>query len=179
MIKILYDTIRNCTKCPLHTTRTNVVICYGSLAAKIAFIGEAPGADEDREGVPFVGRAGKLLDKVFKEVGIDRREIWIGNILKCRPPDNRNPSPEESDQCMPYLERQLELLNPKVIVCLGAVPSARLLGVLSGITKVRGTWMEYKGIKALPTLHPSYVLRNMSKMKYLAEDIRKAKEYCI
>jgi len=150
-----------CTKCPLATTRTNVVFSRGNPAAKICFVGEAPGADEDAEGTPFVGRAGQLLDKMIQAMGLDpSKDVYVCNIIKCRPPGNRRPEPEEVEACIPYLHEQLAAVDPKVIVALGNTAVAALLGTKLGITKVRGQWKLYKGkIPVMPTYHPSYLLR--------------------
>ena len=135
------------------------------------FIGEGPGADEDAQGIPFVGRAGELLTKMIKAMTFDRSEVYIANIVKCRPPENRNPSDEEAEVCIPFLKRQIELVNPKVIVLLGAVPLKYLMGK-TGISRMRGTWMEYKGIQVMPTYHPAYLLRNPGAKKDVWQDLQ-------
>ncbi len=150
--------IATCTQCGLHSTRTNTVPGEGHPQPEILFVGEAPGADEDAQGRPFVGRAGKLLTKMIEAMGFQRDEVFIANICKCRPPENRKPEPAEMGACLPYLKAQIALLKPKVIVCLGGTAIEGLLG-LSGITRVRGNWHTFEGIDVMPTFHPSYLLR--------------------
>lgn len=155
----LYAAVAGCKKCDLHSTRRNIVFEDGSRNAGLMFIGEGPGADEDAQGVPFVGRAGELLTRMINAMQFDRSEVYIANIVKCRPPNNRVPDEAEAMVCMPYLERQIELVKPEVMVLLGATPLKYITG-LTGITKLRGRWLEYKGIKVMPTFHPAYLLRN-------------------
>jgi uracil-DNA glycosylase family 4 len=152
-----------CAKCrELAETRTQVVFGVGNARAEILFIGEAPGADEDAQGKPFVGRAGQLLTKIIKAMGYEREHVYIANVLKCRPPNNRSPTPQEIENCLPYLVAQIDIMRPKVIVALGAVAVQALLGIKLGITKLRGHWYEYKGVPLMPTYHPAYLLRNQS-----------------
>jgi DNA polymerase len=158
-----------CVKCPhLAAARKNVVFGVGSIDAKLMFIGEAPGADEDEQGEPFVGRAGQLLTKIIQTMGLQRGDVYIGNILKCRPDTpgqsagNRKPTSPEMETCIPYLHEQIDLIRPKVIVALGATAVEGLLGKTIGITKLRGTWKTYRGIPLMPTYHPAYLLRNQS-----------------
>lgn len=160
-----------CSACPLASTRMNVVFGCGAVQTDLMFIGEGPGADEDAQGIPFVGRAGELLTKMIKAMTFDRSEVYIANIVKCRPPENRNPSDEEAEVCIPFLKRQIELVNPKVIVLLGAVPLKYLMGK-TGISRMRGTWMEYKGIQVMPTYHPAYLLRNPGAKKDVWQDLQ-------
>ena len=150
-----------CTKCALATTRTNVVFSRGNPEAKLVFIGEAPGADEDEQGLPFVGRAGQLLDKMIGAMGLDpAKDVYVCNIIKCRPPGNRKPEPIEVETCIPYLHEQLAAIDPKAIVALGNTAVAALLNSKLGITKVRGQWKLYRGkVPVMPTYHPSYLLR--------------------
>ena len=150
-----------CTKCGLSATRTNVVFSRGNPTAKLLLIGEAPGADEDAQGLPFVGRAGQLLDKMIQAMGLDpAKDVYVCNIIKCRPPGNRKPEPIEIETCIPYLHEQIAAIEPKVIVALGNTAVAALLGTKLGITKVRGQWKLYRGrIPVMPTYHPSYLLR--------------------
>jgi DNA polymerase len=152
---------KTCTKCGLAATRTNVVFARGNPEARICFVGEAPGADEDAEGLPFVGRAGQLLDKMIAAMGLDpAKDVYVCNIIKCRPPGNRKPEPIEIETCIPYLHEQLAAVDPKAIVALGNTAVAALLGTKLGITKVRGQWKLYRGkIPVMPTYHPSYLLR--------------------
>ena len=146
----LHQCALQCSACPLAPTRKNVVFGCGSQQTELMFIGEGPGADEDEQGVPFVGKAGELLTKMIRAMKYDRSEVYIANIVKCRPPGNRNPSDEEAAICLPILKRQIELVNPKAIVLLGAVPLKYLMG-MTGITRQRGKWMEYNGIQVMPT----------------------------
>lgn len=155
----LNSSAQNCQKCPLCTNRKNVVFGEGSPTADLMFIGEAPGDDEDQQGRPFVGQAGELMTKMIAAMQFTREEVYITNIVKCRPPKNRNPLPEEADICLQYLQRQIELIQPKAIVVLGAVPLKYLLNKV-GITRLRGQWDSYKGIKVMPTFHPAYLVRN-------------------
>lgn len=166
-MKAIIGEISQCKKCELSKTRTNTVPGQGDITPEIMFIGEAPGADEDKQGIAFVGRAGQLLTKMIEAMGLTRDEVFIGNILKCRPPDNRKPTPDEIQACIPYLKRQISLIKPKVIIALGATAVSGLLGSDIPISKLRGQWMEFEGIKLMPTFHPSYLLRNppMAKKK--------------
>ncbi len=150
-----------CTKCALSTTRNSVVFSRGNPEAKLVFIGEAPGADEDEQGLPFVGRAGQLLDKMIGAMGLDpAKDVYVCNIIKCRPPGNRKPEPIEVETCIPYLHEQLAAIDPKAIVALGNTAMAALLNTKLGITKVRGQWKLYRGrVPVMPTYHPSYLLR--------------------
>lgn len=154
----------SCRKCVLHKTRHKTVPGQGSSAPDILFIGEGPGEDEDLQGLAFVGRAGKLLTRLVERMGYRREEVFIANIVKCRPPGNRRPLPEEIQACRPYLERQIACLRPKVIVLLGGTALAGLITEEAKISRVRGRWMEYQGIPVMPTFHPSYLLRNQSAM---------------
>ena len=162
----LEELTRGCLACPLGGHRLRYVFGEGNPDARMMFIGEGPGRDEDLQGRPFVGKAGELLDKMLGAVGLDRSEVYIANIVKCRPPDNRTPQPEEAQRCLPYLRRQIELVRPSVIVTLGATPLRELLGVTTGITRVRGQWQQLDlcgGIPVMPTFHPAYVLRQYTQ----------------
>ncbi|MGA2171746.1 MAG: uracil-DNA glycosylase [Sedimentisphaerales bacterium] len=180
-IEDIAEQTRQCRKCELGSSRTNAVPGEGNTAARIMFVGEAPGADEDAQGRPFVGRAGQLLDKIIKACGLKREDVWIGNILKCRPPDNRDPKPEEIIACLPYLQRQIELINPEIIVALGAHAAKTLLDTPKAIGQLRGLFHEYvpgighKPIKLMPTFHPAYLLRNYSddNRRKVWEDMKK------
>ncbi|MHC4186292.1 MAG: uracil-DNA glycosylase [Planctomycetota bacterium] len=162
------DEVRNCCNCGLGSTRTNAVPGEGNPNARIMFIGEAPGADEDAQGRPFVGRAGQLLNKVIEACGLKRSDVFIGNILKCRPPDNRDPRPEEIISCLPYLQRQIEVIQPEIIVALGAHAARTLLNTNKSIGQLRGQFHEYYAgigrppIKLMATYHTAYLLRNYS-----------------
>jgi len=161
-----------CTKCGLHKTRTRTVPGQGTPCPEIMFIGEAPGADEDAQGLAFVGAAGQLLTKMIEAMGFRREDVFIANILKCRPPENRPPTPEEMQICIPYLKGQIQLLRPKVIVALGATAVRGLLAVETGITKLRGQWHKFEGIDVMPTFHPAYLLRNPATKKDAWEDLK-------
>ena len=162
-----------CNKCKLYSGRKNVVIGTGNKKAKIMFIGEGPGADEDMQGIPFVGKAGKLMDKAFQGIGIKREEVYIANIVKCRPPNNRNPEYEEAEMCKEYLDSQIKLVNPEIIVLLGSVALKNVLGEEYGITSARGKWFEKDGIKYIPTFHPAALLRDESKKIDFWNDLKK------
>lgn len=164
--------IVGCKKCSLHKTRIQTVPGQGNTKRpEIMFIGEAPGADEDEQGLAFVGRAGQLVTKMIAAMGFQREEVFIANILKCRPPDNRAPTPEEMAICIPYLKRQIAEVQPKVIVALGATAVLGLLN-LTGISRLRGTWLSFEGIDLMPTYHPSYLLRNPSMKKEAWSDLQ-------
>jgi uracil-DNA glycosylase len=171
-MKQLKDTVANCNKCVLCRSRNNTVFGEGAFTADLMLIGEGPGRDEDQQGRPFVGRSGQLLTKMLKAMGFDRKEVFIANIVKCRPPQNRNPHPDEADECMPYLLRQIEIIQPKVLVLLGAVPMKFILNK-TGITRVHGQWFEFNGIKTLPTFHPSFLLRDPRQKKHAWNDLQK------
>lgn len=160
-LDVIKSEVEGCTKCGLAETRTNAVFSRGNPGAKLVFVGEAPGADEDEQGLPFVGRAGQLLDKMIAAMGLDpEKDVYVCNIIKCRPPDNRKPEAEEIAACIPYLHEQLAAINPKVIVAMGNTAASALLDTKMGITKLRGAWKLYKGkIPIMPTYHPSYLLR--------------------
>ncbi|HVM07588.1 MAG TPA: uracil-DNA glycosylase [Acidimicrobiales bacterium] len=167
-----------CTRCPLAQTRTQVVFSRGNADADLVFIGEAPGADEDAQGQPFVGRSGQLLDKlVAEEIGLDRDAFYVMNTIKCRPPGNRDPKPEELTACSPWFDQQLELLRPKVIVTLGNFATKRLLATTDGITKLRGRAYPFRGATLIPTFHPAAVLRGGGvPMAQMRADLVRAKE---
>lgn len=154
------EQVKKCQKCKLCNNRKNTVFGIGNVNSEIMFIGEGPGADEDMQGLPFVGKAGKLMDQAFLGVGINREEVYIANIVKCRPPNNRNPEKEEASACMDYLRNQVILIKPKIIVLLGNIALKNILGEEYGITKTRGKWIEKKGILYMPTFHPAALLRN-------------------
>lgn len=168
-----------CLKCRLHEVRTKVVFGEGDLRARLVFVGEGPGYEEDQSGRPFVGRAGQLLDKIISAMGLARPAVYICNVVKCRPPENRTPAPEEAAACWPYLEEQLMLLRPKVIVALGSPAAKTLLRTSEGITSLRGQWREWRGIRVMPTYHPAFVLRQYTPTirGQVWEDMRKVAEY--
>ena len=165
-----------CTACELHKTRTNCVFGTGSTSAKILFVGEAPGDNEDKTGTPFVGRAGKLLDQFLFAVDIKREDVYIANILKCRPPQNRDPLPAEEDACMDFLRRQVKLLRPKVIVCLGRISAQRLIKPDFKITQEHGQWFEKNGFLITAVYHPALLLRDPRRKEDMLEDMKKIKE---
>jgi len=164
--------IESCSKCPLHSTRTRTVPGQGPSACELMFIGEGPGEEEDREGLPFVGAAGQLLTRMIEAMGLNRGQVFIANIVKCRPPHNRVPLPDEMAACLPFLHRQIRAIRPRVMVTLGATATRGLLGIEAGITHVRGRWQQWEGIPVMPTFHPSYLLRSPSQKKYAWEDLK-------
>ena len=166
--------VAGCTKCRLHSTRTNTVPGEGNLDASLMFVGEGPGADEDAKGRPFVGAAGKLLDKIIVAMGMHREEVYIGNVVKCRPPANRLPEKDEMDSCLPYLERQIKAIDPAIIVLLGSTAyKAIIKDSREGITKARGQVIELDGRIYIPTFHPAALLRDPSKKKDVWADMKK------
>ena len=170
------EVVRNCTKCNLCKNRTNTVLGSGNENAKVMFIGEGPGADEDKIGEPFVGKAGKLMNQAFLGIGISREEVYISNIVKCRPPNNRTPLKEEAEACLDYLRNQVMIIKPKIIVLLGNTALKNILGEEYGITASRGKWIEKKGIKYLPTFHPVALLRDESKKIDFWNDLKLVKK---
>jgi len=164
--------VAGCQACSLAATRKNVVFGDGNPEAKLVFVGEAPGADEDEQGLPFVGRAGQLLTNIIKAMGLERKDVYICNILKCRPPGNRNPLPEEIRLCEPFLKKQLRLIAPQVICALGSFAAKTLLRTETPITVLRGRFHSYEGIPLMPTYHPAYLLRNPSAKKQVWDDIQ-------
>jgi len=165
--------IGDCTRCKLHRLgRKQVVFGVGNPSARLMFVGEAPGADEDMQGIPFVGRAGQLLTKIIEAIGLTRDEVYIANVIKCRPPQNRNPEPDEVDTCEPFLFRQIDVIHPKVIVALGKFGAQTLLKTLDPISRLRGRVYEYRGAKLIPTFHPAYLLRNPASKREVWEDMK-------
>jgi uracil-DNA glycosylase family 4 len=173
----IWADIGDCTRCPLYQGRTNIVHTDGNRNARLMFVGEAPGADEDAQARPFVGRAGQLLTKIIEAIGLKREEVLIGNVNRCRPPANRPPTPEEASMCKPFLLREIAAVQPEVIVVLGNTAMKNLLGLRQGITKVRGQFQDYQGVKVMPTFHPAYLLRDPSKKKETWEDLKKVRDY--
>jgi len=172
LLKIRED-LGDCTRCKLHKGRNKLVFGDGSATAKLVFVGEGPGADEDVQGLPFVGRAGKLLTQMIEAMGLQRNDVYICNVVKCRPPQNRAPEPGEVETCSPYLLRQIDVINPKVIVCLGAVAAKTLLETTRGISQYRGEWQEWRGRKLMATYHPAYLLRNPPAKADVWKDLQK------
>jgi DNA polymerase len=166
-----------CRRCELARTRTNLVFGAGSPEAELLFVGEAPGYHEDMQGIPFVGRAGQLLTKIIQAIGLTREDVYIANILKCRPPQNRNPTAEETINCYPYLMRQIEIIQPKVIVALGGVAGKKLLKTEQPTSRLRGEFHDFQGCRLIVTYHPAYLLRNPSDKRKTWEDMKKVRDY--
>ncbi len=162
----------DCTRCPLCKTRHHIVFGEGAADARLVFVGEGPGMDEDRCGRPFVGAAGQLLSKIIRAMNLSREAVYIANIVKCRPPDNRNPEPDEIRQCLPFLNRQLAAINPQVICALGSVPARTLLKTDTPISRLRGRFHEFMGIPLMPTFHPAFLLRNPLRKREVWDDVQ-------
>ena len=177
LLKAVYEEARSCTRCPLHQTRTQVVFGAGNADAELMFIGEAPGANEDRLGLPFVGQAGKLLDKLLDEIGMERRDVWICNVLKCRPPGNRDPQPNEIESCQGYLRKQVGLIEPKLICTLGNFSTKLLRGDSTGITRLHGQVQELtigdRAARLYPLYHPAAALYTPATLEALRSDFRR------
>lgn len=169
----LNNLIKNCTKCELHKNRNNFVFGSGNPDADVMVIGEGPGAEEDKQGLPFVGRAGQLLTDILKAIKFERNEVYIANIVKCRPPENRTPLPEEMETCIPYLKKQIALIQPKMILCLGLTAAKGLLRKKESLTALRGKFFDYEGIKVMVTFHPAALLRNPNWKRDCWEDVKK------
>ena len=169
--------VGECVRCPLHQGRNTIVHTEGSPTARLMFVGEAPGADEDATGRPFVGRAGQLLNKIIEAIGMRREDVLIGNVNRCRPPANRTPTTEEARTCKPFLLREINIARPDVIVVLGNTAMKNLLDTKEGITRLRGQFQDYKGIKVMPTFHPAYLLRDPSKKREVWDDMKKVRDY--
>jgi len=173
----IWRDIGDCTRCGLCEGRTQVVNTHGNRNARLMFVGEAPGADEDAQGKPFVGRAGQLLTKMIEAMGMKREDVIIGNVNRCRPPGNRQPTLEEAAICRPFLFREIAAIKPEVIVVMGNTALRNLLELREGITRVRGQFRDFRGIKVMPTFHPAYLLRDPSKKRETWEDLKKVMEY--
>jgi uracil-DNA glycosylase len=169
--------IGDCTRCRLHKGRTKLVFGVGNVNAELMFIGEGPGADEDAQGEPFVGRAGQLLNNMIAAMGLRRQDVYIANVVKCRPPGNRTPEKDECDVCSPFLLRQIEVIQPKVIVALGAVAAKNLLAMNDSMANLRGRWYDFKNSKLLVTYHPAYLLRDPRQKKEAWKDLQMAMKY--
>ncbi len=169
--------IGDCTRCGLCEGRTQVVNTFGNHKARLMFVGEAPGADEDAQGKPFVGRAGQLLTRIIEAIGLKREDVLIGNVNRCRPPGNRQPTLEEAAICRPFLFREIAAVQPEVIVVMGNTALQNLLDVREGISRVRGKFRDFRGIKVMPTFHPAYLLRDPSKKREVWEDLKKVRDY--
>ena len=175
-LEALKKEVASCAKCELCETRTNAVFGAGNPKAKLMFVGEAPGMEEDLRGLPFVGRAGQLLTKIIESIGLKREDVYIANVLKCRPPNNRNPLPTEILTCEEYLSRQIELIKPKVICALGKFAAQTLLRTTESITRLRGRFFDYKNALLIPTFHPAYLLRNPNDKRLVWEDMKKIRK---
>jgi uracil-DNA glycosylase len=171
--RIRADIGPDCTRCKLHKARTNIVFGVGNPKAELVFIGEGPGRDEDEQGEPFVGRAGKLLTQMIEAMGLRRGDVYICNVVKCRPPENRLPEKDEIATCSPFLFRQLGVIQPKVVCCLGACAAQTLLNTNQGISRYRGEWFDYRGSKLIATYHPAYLLRNPNAKGEVWKDLQK------
>ncbi len=169
------EDIGDCQRCKLSSTRTHIVFGSGNPKARLVFVGEAPGADEDAQGLPFVGRAGQLLTKIIESINLSRQEVYICNVIKCRPPNNRFPEKDEISSCYPFLVRQLEVIGPKVICCLGAAAAQTILKTKSSVGWIRGRFQDYRGAKLIVTYHPAYLLRNPDAKRVVWEDMKKIK----
>jgi uracil-DNA glycosylase family 4 len=176
-LKLIREDIGDCTRCRLHKGRTNLVFGVGNVNADLMFIGEGPGADEDAKGEPFVGRAGQLLNNMITAMGITREDVYIANVVKCRPPQNRTPEKDECDTCSPFLMRQIDVIKPKVIVALGAVAAKNLLAVNNSMANLRGRWYDFRDSKLLVTYHPAYLLRDPRQKKEAWKDLQMAMKY--
>jgi DNA polymerase len=172
LLKIRED-LGECTRCKLHKGRNKIVFGDGNPKAELVFVGEGPGADEDMQGLPFVGRAGKLLTQMIEAMGLQRKDVYICNVVKCRPPENRAPEPDEVAACSPFLMRQIDSIQPKVIVCLGATAAKTILNTTRGISQFRGEWLEWRGHKLMATYHPAYLLRNPPAKADVWKDLQK------
>jgi uracil-DNA glycosylase len=172
LLKIRTD-LGECTRCKLHRTRNKIVFGDGNPKAELVFVGEGPGHDEDMQGLPFVGRAGKLLTQMIEAMGLQRKDVYICNVVKCRPPENRAPEKDEVAECSPFLLRQIDAIAPKVIVCLGSTAAQTVLETNRGISQFRGQWLEFRGRKLMATYHPAYLLRNPSAKSEVWKDLQK------
>jgi DNA polymerase len=166
------EALGDCTRCRLAGGRTRLVFGVGNPRAELMFVGEGPGADEDRQGEPFVGRAGQLLTRMIEAMGLRREDVYIANVVKCRPPENRNPEPDEMDACEPFLRRQMAAVGPKVVVALGKIAAQRLLRDPTPISRLRGRWFDLEGARLMPTFHPAYLLRSPDEKKKAWEDLQ-------
>jgi len=176
-LRLIREDIGDCTRCVLHKGRKNLVFGVGNVNAEIMFVGEGPGADEDEQGEPFVGRAGQLLNNMIAAMGLKREDVYIANVVKCRPPGNRTPERDECDTCMPFLLRQIEVISPKVIVALGAVAAKNLLAVNDSMANLRGRWFDFKGARLRVTYHPAFLLRDPRQKKEAWKDLQAVMKY--
>ncbi len=171
-LQLIRDEIGNCQRCKLAPTRTNIVFGSGNPNAELMFVGEAPGFDEDQQGLPFVGRAGQLLTKIIESIDIKRDDVYICNVLKCRPPDNRNPEPDEVQSCNPFLKKQLAVIRPRIVCCLGTFAAQTVMQTTAPISKLRGKFYDLDGARVIATFHPAYLLRSPDKKRDVWEDMK-------
>ncbi len=176
-LKMIREDIGDCTRCRLHKGRTKLVFGVGNINAELMFVGEGPGADEDAQGEPFVGRAGQLLNNMISAMGLKREDVYIANVVKCRPPGNRTPEKDECDTCSPFLMRQIDVIRPKVIVALGAVAAKNLLAMNDSMANLRGRWYDFRDSKLLVTYHPAYLLRDPRQKKEAWKDLQMVMKY--
>lgn len=176
-LRLIREDIGDCTRCRLHKGRTNLVFGVGNVNAELMFVGEGPGADEDAQGEPFVGRAGQLLNNMIGAMGLRRQDVYIANVVKCRPPGNRTPDKDECDTCMPFLLRQIDVIQPKVIVALGAVAAKNLLALNDSMANLRGRWYEFKNARLRVTYHPAFLLRDPRQKKEAWKDLQEVMKY--
>ena len=176
-LELIREDLGDCTRCGLHQNRTHIVFGTGNHEAELMFVGEGPGADEDAQGLPFVGRAGQLLNSMIAAMGLAREDVYIANVVKCRPPGNRTPEREECDTCSPFLLRQIAAIQPKVIVALGAVAAKNLLGMNDSMAKLRGRWYDFRGSRLAVTYHPAFLLRDPRQKKEAWKDLQMVMEY--
>jgi len=176
-LELIREDLGDCKRCGLHQNRTNIVFGAGNPEAELMFVGEGPGADEDAQGLPFVGRAGQLLNSMIAAMGLQREDVYIANVVKCRPPGNRTPEREECDTCSPFLLRQIAAIQPKVIVALGAVAAKNLLGMNESMAKLRGRWYDFRGTRLAVTYHPAFLLRDPRQKKEAWKDLQMVMEY--
>ena len=176
-LPVVREDLGDCVRCKLHTLgRKQIVFGVGNPSADLMFVGEAPGRDEDEQGIPFIGRAGQKLTQIIEAIGLTRDQVYIANVIKCRPPSNRNPEPDEVEQCEPFLFRQIDVIKPKVIVALGKFGAQTLLRTLDPISRLRGRVYDYRGAKLIPTFHPAYLLRNPASKREVWEDMKLVRE---
>lgn len=172
-LEAIREELGDCQRCKLAGARTRIVFGSGSPKARLVFVGEAPGSEEDRQGLPFVGRAGQLLTKIVESIGLSRDDVYICNVLKCRPPKNRNPEPDEVETCSPFLKSQLAAIGPDIVCCLGTFAAQTVLGMRVPISKLRGQFHEIDGVRYIATFHPAYLLRNPEKKREVWEDMKR------
>ena len=177
-LKKIRNELGDCTRCKLHKLgRKQIVFGVGNPVAELMFIGEAPGRDEDAKGEPFVGLAGKLLNKIIQAIGMEREQVYIANVIKCRPPQNRNPEPDELESCEPFWQKQIRAIKPRILVPLGSVAAKTVLATDLGISKLRGRLHDFEGIPVIPTYHPAYLLRSPNKKRDTWEDMKKVRDF--